>query len=40
MVVTLAVGGLMDDAIARELVRRAASAVEDQAAFEAIRAVS
>ena len=40
MVVTLAVGGLMEDAVALELVRRAASAVKDTNAFEVVAAGS
>jgi hypothetical protein len=36
MVLTLAIGGLMTDAVALEMVRRVAAAVEDQDAFGAI----
>jgi Phosphotransferase enzyme family len=37
MVVTLAVGGLMDDAVALEMIRRTASAVEDHGSFQAMQ---
>ena len=36
MVVTLAVGGLMEDAVAEEMIRRTAAAVADHDAFAAL----